>query len=93
MGAQISLSLPSEFTEQLEAQVQSVYLEAIEAAKNDVGVLREFLSIDEVCEIMDVSRNTLSNWIEAGLPKYRIQNKQYIKRRELNEFVSKHQVI
>lgn len=93
MSAQISLSLPSEFTEQLEAQVQAVYLEAIQTARADVGVIREYLSIEDVCEMMDVSRNTLTNWLESGLPKYRIGNKQYIKKSELNKFVSQHQVL
>lgn len=93
MSTQISLSLPNEFNELLEEQVQSVYLEAIQTARADAGVTREFLSIEEVCELMDVSRNTLSNWTGLGLPKYRIGNKQYIKKGELNKFVSKHQVI
>lgn len=92
MSTQISLSLPSEFTELLEKQVQTVYMQAIQTARQDVGVIREYLSIDEVCELMDVSRNTLGNWLANGLPKYRIGNKQYIKRKELNEFISMYQV-
>lgn len=92
MSTQISLSLPNEFTELLEKQVQSVYMQAIQTARQDVGVIREYLSIDEVCEMMDVSRNTLGNWLADGLPKYRIGNKQYIKRKELNEFISMYQV-
>lgn len=92
MSTQISLSLPSEFTELLEEQVQTVYMQAIQTARQDVGVIREYLSIDEVCDMMDVSRNTLGNWLANGLPKYRIGNKQYIKRKELNEFISMYQV-
>lgn len=93
MSTQISLSLPNEFTELLEEQVQAVYLEAIHAARADVGVIREYLSIEEVCKMMDISRNTLNNWFELKLPKYRIGNKQYVKKSELNKFVSQHQVI
>lgn len=92
MSTQISLSLPNEFTELLEEQVQTVYMQAIQTARQDVGVIREYLSIEEVCELMDVSRNTLGNWLADGLPKYRIGNKQYIKRKELNEFISMYQV-
>lgn len=92
MSTQISLSLPSEFTELLEEQVQTVYMQAIQTARQDVGVIREYLSIEEICDMMDVSRNTLGNWFADGLPKYRIGNKQYIKRKELNEFISMYQV-
>lgn len=93
MSTQISLNLPSEFNDLLEEQVQAIYLEAIQTARRDIGVLREYLSIEEVCELMDISRNTLGNWLEIGLPKYRINNKQYIKKSDLDKFVSQHQVI
>lgn len=88
----IQLSLPDDFTQVLNEQVQSVYLQAMETARKDIGVIREYLSIDEVCKLMDISRNTLGNWLESGLPKYRINNKQYIKKSELDKFIANHQV-
>lgn len=88
----IQLSLPNEFNELLEEHVQAIYTQAIQTARNDVGVIREYLSIEEVCELMGISRNTLGNWLSSGLPKYKIGNKQYIKRKELNKFISKHQI-
>lgn len=88
----IQLNLPKEFTEILENQVQSIYLEALNTARNDIGAIREYLSIEEVCKLMHISRNTLKNWIELGLPRYQIEGKQFIKRTELNNFISQHQV-
>lgn len=88
----IQLSLPNEFNELLEEHVQTIYKQAIQTARNDIGVIREYLSIEEVCELMGISRNTLGNWLSSGLPKYKINNKQYIKRTELNRFISKHQI-
>lgn len=88
----IQLDLPEEFTDTLEQRVQEIYMNAIQTAQRDVGVIRTYLSIDEVCQLMDISRNTLNTWFELGLSKYRIGNKQYIKKSELDEFISKHQV-
>lgn len=88
----IQLDLPEEFTDTLEQRVQEIYMNAIQTAQRDVGVIRTYLSIDEVCQLMNISRNTLNTWLELGLPKYRIGNKQYIKKTELDKFISKHQV-
>lgn len=88
----IELSLPKEFTKTLEKQVQDIYINAIRTAQRDIGVIKTYLSIDEVCRLMDVSRNTLNTWLELGLPKYRIGNKQYIKKNELDEFISNFEV-
>lgn len=88
----IQLSLPDEFTETLEQNVQDIYMKAIRTAQRDVGVIREYLSFNDVCELMGISYNTLQNWLELGLVKYRIGNKNYIKKSELNEFISKFQV-
>lgn len=89
----LQLQMPKEFADELSKSVQSIYTSAIETARRDVGVIREYLSIDEVCELLGVSRNTLTNnFIEEGLPKYKIGNRQFIKKSELHEFISQHQI-
>jgi len=89
----LQLELPPEFKETLEQSIKEAYDEAIEQARRDVGVIREYLSVKEVCKLMNISRNTLTdNYFAKGLEKYKIGNKIFIKKSELNEFISKHQV-
>jgi len=89
----LRLELPEEFINSLQKSVEVVYSNAIETARRDVGIIREYLTIDEACELMSISRNTLiRQYLEKGLPKYVIGNRQYVKREELNEFVEKHEV-
>lgn len=88
----LQLHLPDEFKNELSKTIQAVYADAIQLARKEAGVNRAYITIEEVCEIMKISRNTLNNWFADGLPKYKIGNKQYIKKKELNEFVSKHQI-
>lgn len=89
----LRLELPEEFINSLQKSVEVVYSNAIETARRDVGIIREYLTIDEACELMSISRNTLiRQYLEKGLPKYVIGNRQYVKREELNEFVKKHEV-
>lgn len=89
----IQLELPDSFKESLQQSLEEVYKASIETARRDVGVLREYLSINEVCKMLGISRNTLtSNYLERGLPQYKLGNKVYIKKKELDQFISKHQI-
>lgn len=88
----LQLEMPEQFADELNKSVQEIYLEAIHTARRDVGINREFLTIEETCELMQISRNTLSSWFEQGLAKYKIDRKMYTKNTELNEFISKHQI-
>jgi len=89
----MQLELPPEFKEILEQSIEEVYHRAIEQARRDVGVIREYLSVKETCKILNITRNTLhTNYIEQGLQKYKIGNKIFIKKSELHEFINKHQV-
>lgn len=89
----LKLQMPEEFAEELNKNIQLVYEEAIETARRDVGVIREYLNIQEVCKMLGISRNTLTNnYFEKGLPKYKIESKIFVKKTELNDFISKHQI-
>lgn len=46
----IQLQLPDEFKAELQQSLEEVYKASIETARRDVGVLREYLSINEVPE-------------------------------------------
>lgn len=89
----LQLQLPDEFKEELQRSLEEVYKASIENARRDVGIIREYLSIAEVCKMLGISRNTLtSNYIECGLASYKIGNKIYIKKKELEQFINKHQI-
>lgn len=89
----IQLELPESFKEELQRSLEEVYKVSIETARRDVGISREYLGINETCKLLGISRNTLTtNYIEKGLPQYKVGNKIYIKKHELNKFISKHQI-
>lgn len=88
----IQLSLPEEFSEELNRSIKKIYIETIQEAKRDAGINKEYLTITEATELIGISRNTLTTWLENGLPKYKIDRKQYIKKSELYKFIDRHQV-
>ena len=89
----IQLELPESFKEELQRSLEEVYKVSIETARRDVGISREYLSVNETCKMLGISRNTLvTNYIEKGLPQYKVGNKIYIKKQELSKFISKHQI-
>lgn len=89
----LQLELPEGFYDAINASLQEVYRDAIEQARRDSAVTREFLSIPEVAKELGISRNTLTdNFISKGLPLYRIEGKQWIKRKELYDFINQHRV-
>src|SRR5699024_377113 len=89
----LQLQLPDEFKEELQRSLEEVYKASIENARRDVGIIREYLSIAEVCKTLGISRNTLtSNYIECGLASYKIGNKIYTKKKELEQYSDEHQI-
>lgn len=91
MGLQ--LELPPAFYTGLQSELKDVYAQAISEAKRDIGYAKEYLTTKEACELASVSTNTFTNnFVQKGLPVYQIGNKQYIKKKELNEFISQHRI-
>lgn len=89
----IQVEFSEEMQDAINNSIKSIYFEAMEEAKRDAGLNKEFLTIHEVMERYSLSRNTLTNnFIERGLPIYKINNKQYIKRSEMNQFIEQHQI-
>lgn len=89
----LQLELPQAFYDELGNQLKDVYAKAISEAKRDFGYAKEFLTIQESLEIIGVSRNTFTNqFLDGGLPQYKIGNRVYIKKSELNQFISNHRI-
>ncbi|OFU49893.1 helix-turn-helix domain-containing protein [Aerococcus sp. HMSC10H05] len=89
----LQLQIPPEFNDRLKEELKDVYVSAMEEAKRDFGYMKEYLTIKEACQFVSVSNNTfMNNFIAEGLPVYRVNNKQYIKKVELNNFISQHRV-
>ena len=89
----LQLSIPPEFYTALQNELKDVYAETMAEAKRDISFMKEFLTIKEACEYATVSNNTFTtNFIGAGLPVYKIGNKQYVKKSELNNFISQHKI-
>lgn len=91
MGVQLELS--DSFKNELQQSLKQMYRETLEEARRDAGLNKEYFSIPEAMEYLDVSRNTLmNNFIARGLPLYRIENKHFIKKTEIHNFIEAHQI-
>lgn len=89
----LQLELPQSFYTALQDELKDVYASTMEEAKRDFGYLKEYLTIKEACEYVSVSSNTFTtHYIGGNLPVYKIGNKQYVKKSELNQFISQHRI-
>lgn len=52
----------------------------------------EFVPENKVMQMLDLSINTLKNWYNMGLGRYKIDGKFYVKKSELNGFIEKFRV-
>lgn len=89
----IQLELPDSFKDELQRSLEEVYKASLETARRDVGAFKTYLSVEEVCKMLGISRNTLtSQYFENGLERYKIGNKIYVKKKELDQFISSYQI-
>lgn len=88
MNSILSENFKTDFTK----SVRELYMQAIEQARRDMSITKEYLTVPETMKYMQISRNTLNKWLVEGLNIYRIENKQYIKKAELHKFIDKHQI-
>lgn len=89
----LQLELPQAFFDEVKNELKEVYVQAMGEAKRDFGYMKEFLTIKEAQEYTSTSNNTfVNNFIGANLPVYKIGNKQYVKKSELNQFISEHRI-
>lgn len=89
----MQLELSDKFKSELQQSLKQMYRETLEEAKRDAGISKEYFSIPEAMEYLNISRNTLmNNFVARGLPLYRIENKQFIKKSEIHKFIEAHQI-
>lgn len=87
----LTFELPKEFEAEIKKALQAVYLEAMEQARRDATITKDYLSYNEVIKVtLDVSRGTLDKWITLGLPVYAIDGKKYFKRQDLYNFIERY---
>ena len=83
----ISIELPEQFNHELTESLRIIYLEAMEQARRDASVTKKFLTIEEVMQLYSVSRGTITKWIENGLPISKLDNKRYIEKEDLHDYI------
>lgn len=83
--------LHPDIKEEIKKDVHDAYISGIEEGKRDALVTKEWLTPNEVKEMLKLSTNTLNNWISKGLPVAVVESKRYIRRQEINQFLEKHQ--
>lgn len=89
----LQLELPQSFYTALQNELKDVYAEAMAEAKRDIGFMKEYLTIKEACEYTTVSNNTFTNnFIAEGLPTFKIGQKIYVRKSDINNFISQHRI-
>lgn len=86
----LQFELPEQFEEQLNGSLQQLYKEAIQQARFDASITKEWLSYKVIMETLGISRTTIDKWVSEGLPLYKIGQINFINRDELNDFIRKH---
>ena len=89
----LQLELPQSFYTALQNELRDVYAEAMAEAKRDLGISREYLTVKEACEYVSVSNATFTNnFIAEGLPTFKIGQKIYVRKSDINNFISQHRI-
>ncbi|MDO4679669.1 MAG: helix-turn-helix domain-containing protein [Aerococcus sp.] len=84
--------LAPEMQDALRKEIAKVYRDAMKEARKDLLNYKEWLTFQEVGNLMNVSPGTLNKWIDTGLPYSKIDAKKYISRQKLNAFIDSHTV-
>ena len=89
----LQLSIPPEFYTALQNELKDVYAEAMAEAKRDISFMKEYLTIKEACEYVSVSNATfLTHYTGNGLPTFKIGQKIYVRKSDINNFISQHRI-
>lgn len=86
-----TFALPEQFEKEVSISLRNVYADAIEQARRDACISKEYLTAKEVgTNYVSVSVATLRDWENQGLPCYQIQSKKYYKKNEIDAFMNKY---
>lgn len=88
---QMNFEMPAEFETELQRSVTKIVSEAVEG----VGTNKQYpayMGKGQVCEYLNISRNTLDTWIRKGIaPRYTLLGGTYrFKRTEVDSFMLDH---
>ena len=88
-----SFELPPEFKEELSKQIYGTYQQALDQARRDAAITKEFLTVTEARKYLDMANNTfVTHVVDKGIPIFMIGSKRYVKRSDLVKFVEAHQI-
>lgn len=79
--------------DELKQLISDAVLQAVDRTIQQQPEKDELLKLNEVAELLSVSKVTIHSWKKAGLiPFYRISNKIYFKKNEVIESLKKRKV-
>ena len=85
--------LSNELKAELKGELREFAKEILDQAYRDFGISRDYLTIPELCKYLNVSKNTVSKWEEEkGLKIIKLDNKHYVSKEDLYEFMSRHKI-
>lgn len=65
---------------------------AVQLEKAIVLSHKEYLTIPEALTWFNISRPTLNDWLDLGVPLYRIQSKNYVKKSECEALIERNKI-
>lgn len=87
----LQLTLPEEISTMLKSMAHKAYCEAVEQARRDVSITKTIFTVEEVCDLLNISRNTLTSYFDLGLVRSKINNRIYVRKHHLDDFLDKHE--
>ena len=90
--AELKVNMSEDLTDEIQKMVYSAINDSLKKSfKTDIYA-KEYLSYSEVCELLDISRNTLNSWVNKHqLKNIRIAGRLFVKRETLNSFLNAHE--
>lgn len=88
---QMNLELPAEFQAELRNSVTNIVADALQGIAPTKPV-PQYMGKGQVCEYLNISRNTLDSWIRKGTaPRFTLIGGTYrFKRTDIDLFMSEH---
>ncbi|MHC5248981.1 ubiquitin family protein [Enterococcus sp. LJL90] len=84
---EFSVKLDEMQSKSLQEYVYRITREALETAKNDAGVGKEFLNQAEMAKWIGISPNSLKEYVKLGLPVCIIGARKFYSKTEVTKFI------
>lgn len=86
MSTRAEIVLPDDFDAMLDHKIQLAVVEAVGQLKADEAKPERY-NLGQAAQAAHISRNTLTKWINKGLPVYIVGGTKRIKRVDLEKFM------